>query len=130
MLVCVVSENYLYLRIYKICKICDNKSPMIQGGQIITLVGQSGSGKTTQIRELVAQPEFRICPSFTTRQPRTTDLPHEYHYVNHDEHGRLVKIPGRFLWDTVTGNGGHYSKDICDVMEALTDPDHMYVNAL
>lgn len=101
----------------------------VRGGRLLTFVGQSGSGKTTQMRELVATGEFRICPSTTTRAPRPSDLPNEYFYRELPYYKRIARS-GRFLWDIVTGNGDRYAKDICDVMEALTDPDHVYVNGL
>ena len=102
---------------------------MANGGRIVTLVGQSGSGKTTQMRELVGEQGFRLSPNITTRPPRESDLAGEYTYIPDDEYAGLLKS-GRLLWNVVTGNGAHYSKDVCDVIEALTDPDNIYVHAL
>lgn len=104
-------------------------------GRIVTFLGGSGSGKTTQMGMLVAQEQFRMCPSTTTRPPRPSDLCHEYHYATMDEYQTLVRS-GRSLWDIPTGNRNkagtrdRYTKDICDIIEAFTDPDHVYVQGL
>jgi guanylate kinase len=103
---------------------------MINGGRLVILVGQSGSGKTTQMRELVNEAGFRQSPNITTRDSRPTDLLNEYLYASPQEYDRLLRKSGRVLWDIVTGNGARYAKDSCDIIEALTDPEHLYVNAL
>ena len=102
---------------------------MSRGGRIVTLIGQSGSGKSTQMAELAKTDLFRVLPSTTTRLPRPTDLPHEYHYRTADEYAELANI-GRLMWDVPAGNNDRYAEDICDIIEALTDDDHVYVNAL
>jgi guanylate kinase len=99
-------------------------------GQIITFVGQSGSGKTTQIGELIKEPGFRLLPSTTTRPPRSTDLLLEYRYKDITEYERIAAIPGRFLWDVVTGDGDRYAKDADDVSAALADTQNIYTHAL
>jgi guanylate kinase len=82
------------------------------------------------MRELVNEPGFRQSPNITTRAPRDSDLPKEYTYLDPREYARLLAQPGRLLWDVAAGNGARYSKDICDVIEALTDDDNIYVQAL
>jgi guanylate kinase len=99
------------------------------GGKLAVLVGQSGSGKTTQMSKLIGEAGFRVSPNVTTRPRRETDLEKEYTYLSDEQYASLRR-QGRLLWDAVAGNGAHYSKDICDLIEALTDPDTSYVTAL
>ena len=102
---------------------------MTNGGRLITLVGQSGSGKTTQMRELV-EAGFRQSPNITTRPQRpATDLPDEYRYVNDEEYGRLL-AQGELLWDVITGNGARYSKERSEVEQVLATRHNTSVNAL
>lgn len=101
---------------------------MVNSGRLITLVGQSGSGKTTQMRELV-EAGFRQSPNITTRPPRlTTDLPNEYRYTDDEEYGRLL-AQGKLLWDVTTGNGARYSKERSEVEQVLMH-HNISVNAL
>jgi len=95
----------------------------------VTLVGQSGSGKTTQMGKLV-EAGFRQSPNITTRPPRpATDLPDVYRYVSGDEYGRLL-AQGGLLWDVTTGNGARYSKERSEVEQALAARHNISVNAL
>ena len=49
--------------------------------KIVTLTGPSGSGKTSIVKELRAlRPDLRLVVSLTTRAPRPSDLPGEYHH--------------------------------------------------
>ena len=72
--------------------------------RILTLSGASGSGKTTIARELLKNKEFstsafRLIESFTTRQPRTSDLIGEYVYVNQESFEK-IKSGSAFIWTT------------------------------
>jgi guanylate kinase len=102
---------------------------MPRGGRILTMIGQSGSGKSTQMAELVKVDLFRVLPSTTTRSPRPTDLPQEYRYKSPEEFEELLQT-GRLMWNFPAGNQHRYGEDVQDVREALTDPDHIYTNAL
>lgn len=101
-----------------------------ESARLLTLVGRSGTGKTTHMRGLIELGGFRILPAVTTRAQRPSDLKHEYNHVSPEEFERLARIPGRFLTHTVAGNGDRYGKDICDLIEAFTDPEHIYIHAL
>lgn len=62
-------------------------------GQIITFTGVSGAGKST-IAESVG---FPFVPSTTTREPRTSDLPEEYEYLERADFDH-EKAWDAFLW--------------------------------
>lgn len=116
-------DNLIYL--------CYNSFAMssIVSGNLITLVGGVGSGKTTEMGLLLAEPGFLASSNTTTRSHRPSDIDHEYRYVDTVEYDRLLGM-GRLVWHTVAGYGDHYGKDICDVIEALTDTEHTYVHHL
>jgi guanylate kinase len=101
------------------------------GPNIITVVGEAGTGKTTLIKSLVHSDEtFRVLTSVTTRNPRSTDLPNEYRHLRLQEYEKLASIPNRFLWNVIAGSSDRYAKDILDVMDAVLDPEHIYMQAL
>lgn len=102
----------------------------IEGGRILTLVGQSGTGKTTLMKRLVETGLFCLIPSTTTRPYRPSDLDDEYRYLDLETYASVAAQPGRFLWDVPAGNGHSYAKDVLDVNKALTDPEHVHVQAL
>ena len=71
-------------------------------GQIITFTGVSGAGKST-IVEILGLP---LILSTTTREPRASDLPEEYEYLEHGDfdHDKAWKA---FLWVNEYGGNGY-----------------------
>ena len=58
----------------------------LRGKILVMLVGPSAMGKSTIMNEAVRlDPEFSRVRSFTTRQPRSNDEPHQYFYLTPDE---------------------------------------------
>jgi guanylate kinase len=100
----------------------------IEGGQIVTFVGHSGSGKTTQLRRLIEEPNFQVLRSVTTRPPRPSDVPGEYRYTTLEEHKSLAEN-SKFMWNILFGQN-FYAKEFDEVELALDDPFDSYVNAL
>lgn len=95
--------------------------------QIFTFTGASGSGKSTLVKFLLQEKGYKLILSSTTRQPRASDLPGEYEYLDAAEFidgAGLVhneKISGDFLW-TKEYAGNHYGtrKEVVD--KALQSP--------
>ena len=100
----------------------------IEGGKIITFLGQSGSGKTTQVGRLLREQNFEILRSVTTRGPRPSDLEGEYRHTTLAEHQALARA-NKFLWNIKFGNN-FYAKEVEQVELALDDPFSCYANAL
>lgn len=65
--------------------------------KIITFTGVSGTGKTTIVKDLLKQSEFKLVTSYTTRESRESDLPGEYVYLSIEEFMQL-KEKGCYLW--------------------------------
>lgn len=47
---------------------------MNANAKIITFTGASGSGKSSIVRELLSQSDYKLVVSVTTRNPRESDL--------------------------------------------------------
>ena len=73
----------------------------------VGLVGISGVGKSTIAEVLSHDYGFTWLPSYTTREPREGDLPHEYEYVDVETFHRYEK-QGRFM-ETAEHAGKHYA---------------------
>ncbi len=73
---------------------------------IITITGPSGAGKTTLVQELLKIGRFHLVTSYTTRMPRSSDLPGEYVHITNEEFDRLVS-DGSFAW-SVDVHGKRY----------------------
>jgi guanylate kinase len=87
---------------------------------IISLTGPSGAGKTTLLHNLLkALPNARPLTSTTTRAPRPTDEPGEYHYVSDEEFDAMARA-GAFLWQ-VGPHGKRYATTQAMADEALED---------
>ena len=97
-------------------------------GDIVTLTGPSGAGKTTLAGELIRLwPErFKMVVSITTREPRTgarADLPGEYMCVSRDDF-LFLECRYLFLWTKfVHGNFyGTLSESVDKALEASHAP--------
>jgi len=91
-------------------------------GKIITLTGESGTGKTTITKMLLEHPGFSLVRSTTTRQARSSDLPQEYQYVSLPEFSEIEK-QSRFIW-TATYAGNHYGTQYRHLDEILTSDQY------
>jgi len=91
-------------------------------GRIITLTGRSGTGKTTIVKELLElkDPLFQLIISYTTRDPRPSDLPGEYRYLTDDEFEGMKKR-GEFLWPKSAEEFGHSSAKYGTTKASLDD---------
>lgn len=75
--------------------------------KIYTFTGASGTGKTTIVRELVANHDFAIVQSVTTRVRRLSDISGEYLHLELNDFADLEK-KGDFLWTTPIVHGNRY----------------------
>lgn len=97
--------------------------------RILTLVGISGTGKTTLMRNLMESDDFRVVRGVFNRPPRINELNEENLRITDDEFDQLARDE-RLLWDIKAGYGVRYGIDTDDIERALRDTDHQYVNAL
>ncbi len=73
---------------------------------LVTLTGESGTGKSTLARHLLTSPDFSMVTSTTTRKQRLSDLPNEYEYIRPDDFSAIETAHG-FIW-TALYAGNHY----------------------
>jgi guanylate kinase len=65
--------------------------PTENDGVMVILSSPSGAGKTTLVKLLSQQDNFKISISHTTRQPRPNETPNkDYYFVNDEEFKRLI----------------------------------------
>lgn len=89
---------------------------------IITLTGASGSGKTTVAKAILSRvPSAKLLTSYTTRAPRSSDLPGEYEYLDDAMFDGMRKA-GRFLWTAeITGvRHGTTEQSVSDALRYKT----------
>ncbi|MDP3639836.1 MAG: hypothetical protein Q8R53_01385 [Nanoarchaeota archaeon] len=84
---------------------------------LLTLTGESGTGKSTIARHLLASPDFSMVTSTTTRKPRASDLPNEYAYVSPEQFFEIEKAWG-FIW-TAPYAGNYYGTKYSAIDTAL-----------
>ena len=74
--------------------------------KIFLISGVSGAGKTTVMREVLKDSSLNLkfLPSYTTRQPRDTDVQGEYLFVTKDEFERKVWSDMLLEYEKVHGN--------------------------
>ena len=69
--------------------------PTENDGVMVILSSPSGAGKTTLVKLLSQQDNFKISISHTTRQPRPNETPDkDYYFVNDQEFKRLIQNQG------------------------------------
>lgn len=96
---------------------------------ILTLTGASGAGKTTIAKRILEKlPNARMLTSYTTRQPRETDLRGEYSYISEEEF-RAMQDRGEFLW-AVFVHGIHYGTTLRSLQEAADKPKEIFIMIL
>lgn len=98
---------------------------------ILTLTGAFGPDQTIIVRELLKKiPVFyaQMVPSYTTRDPRATDIPGEYKYVSKFRFW-FLKTVGAFLWAVYPHNNS-YGTTKRWVAKALKDDSAVYIMLL
>lgn len=94
---------------------------------ILTLTGASAAGKTTIANQLLSNfKNTKMVVSITTREPRDSDLPGEYQYVDQKEFDGLKE---RFIWwVSKFGNGYGTKKESIELVKV--DPDTIFIMLL
>jgi len=89
---------------------------------MICLVGESASGKSTIERELIKNYGMNKVVSYTTRQPRDSEIDGiDYHFITNGQFNELIRDD--FFAETASYNGWQYGTAIDD----LTDKDAVQV---
>lgn len=87
--------------------------------QVLSLTGASGVGKTSIAKTLISRsPTIRMVTSFTTKKPRSADIPGEYEYISNEVFDEM-KASSVFLW-TVDHAGVHYATE-ADPIKAVCE---------
>lgn len=96
---------------------------------VLTLTGPSGTGKTSIARQLLTElPHASLLRSYTTRNPRSSDLPGEYEYVTQDAFDRMQR-EGKFEW-TADLTGTRYGTRREDLFIAIQHPTNAWISIL
>ena len=85
---------------------------------LLTLTGESGTGKSTIARSLLQLRGFQVITSSTTRAARPSDLPQEYEYLSQTAFEQLNE-ENIFLW-TIPYAGHHYGTRQAYIDQALS----------
>lgn len=94
---------------------------LINSTQIAFLVGVSGAGKDTILRELLKSGQYRLIISHTTRKPRENrgileQNGVEYHFINYDEAKQML-INNKFV-EAKRYSGNVYGTSIAEIEKA------------
>ncbi len=89
---------------------------------IVTLTGESGSGKSTIANYLLRRDDFSLVTSSTTRKQRESDLPKEYEYLTDDTFNALDKGE-KLIW-SVNYAGNSYGTRYSYLDEAIACEDY------
>ncbi|OGL73983.1 hypothetical protein A3D73_03950 [Candidatus Uhrbacteria bacterium RIFCSPHIGHO2_02_FULL_60_44] len=96
---------------------------------VLTLTGPSGTGKTSIAKRLLTElPHASLLRSYTTRDPRRTDLPGEYAYVTQDAFDGMQR-EGEFEW-TASLTGTWYGTRREDLFIAIQHPMNAWISIL
>ena len=64
---------------------------LIKDGIVVVLSSPSGAGKTTLVKKIAQENNFKISISYTTRKPRTNEINGEhYFFISEDEFQNLI----------------------------------------
>ena len=74
--------------------------------KLVAITAPSGAGITTLVRELLKTGGFYLITSYTTREPRPSDIPGEYNHLTAKEFDQLT-IDDSFAW-SVNVHGKRY----------------------
>ena len=87
-------------------------------GIIIVLSSPSGAGKTTLVKKIAQENNFKISISHTTRKPRTNETNgQDYFFISEDEFKKLIKNKEFLEYAKVFGN--YYGSSKNQVLEHL-----------
>jgi guanylate kinase len=93
---------------------------------LITISGPSGAGKTTlsnNLKQLIGAKEL---PSYTTREPRSTDINNTYyHFISNEEFENLRKKKSFILIDKFSENLYGTLKD--DIVHAIQSTSQIWI---
>jgi len=65
---------------------------LIKDGIVVVLSSPSGAGKTTLVKKIAQENNFKISISYTTRKPRTNEINGEhYFFISEEEFNNLIK---------------------------------------
>lgn len=96
---------------------------------ILTISGASGAGKTTIARALLGHlPHAKFLHSFTTRAPRSTDIPGEFTYLNRDTFESMRQTDD-FIWAADFGETSMGTR-VEDLERALKDRNKLWITVL
>tara|TARA_B100000965_G_scaffold343164_1_gene312742 strand:- start:62 stop:694 length:633 start_codon:yes stop_codon:yes gene_type:complete len=64
-------------------------------GIVVVLSSPSGAGKTTLVKKIAEENNFKVSISYTTRKPRTNEVDgKDYFFISEDEFKNLIKNKG------------------------------------
>jgi len=87
-------------------------------GIIVILSSPSGAGKTTLVKKIAQENNFKISISHTTRKPRTNETNgQDYFFISEDEFKKLIKNKEFLEYAKVFGN--YYGSSKNQVLEHL-----------
>lgn len=96
---------------------------------LLTISGASGAGKTTIARALLEHlPNAKFLHSYTTRSPRSTDIPGEFTYLNRDTF-ESMRQSDEFIWAADFGETSMGTR-INHLEEALRDRNKLWITVL
>ena len=91
---------------------------LAKDGIVVVLSSPSGAGKTTLVKKIAQENNFKISISYTTRKPRTNEVNgKDYFFVNENEFKNLVD-KGEFL-EHAKVLGNYYGSTKSKVIERL-----------
>ncbi|MBW3568744.1 hypothetical protein KY385_01290 [Candidatus Parcubacteria bacterium] len=113
--------NERLLELVKNYKTPDKAVELINKTTVVFLVGISGAGKDTILKELLKTEEYRLVISHTTRQPRENhgvmeQDGREYHFIDHDEAIRMLE--NQEFIEAKQYSGNIYGTSLFEVEEA------------
>ena len=88
-------------------------------GIVVVLSSPSGAGKTTLVKRIAQEKNFKISISYTTRKPRTNETNgQDYFFISEDEFKKLIKNEEFLEYAKVFGN--YYGSSKKQVFENLS----------
>ena len=93
-------------------------------GVIVVLSSPSGAGKTTLVKKIAQENNFKISISHTTRKPRTNETNgQDYFFISEDEFKKLIKNEEFLEYAKVFGN--YYGSSKNQVLKNLNEGENV-----